>query len=60
VIKQIKKANPHFKIIELCDALSMPVSSYYYQIKEKPLDAEKERIIVAIKAITEETQSTYG
>jgi len=60
VILQIKKANPKFKITELCQVFSLPISSYYYQNKEKPMDVEKEKIMVAIKTIAVDTQSTYG
>ena len=60
MIVQMKKAYPEFKISELCKTLSIPISSFYYRAKEKPMDVEREKMIVAIKAISAETQSTYG
>ncbi len=56
----MKKANPAWTITDLCQTLDIPMSSYYYQVRETPVDIEKEKILVAIKTIAAETQSTYG
>jgi putative transposase len=58
LIQQLKKAD--YTVQELCQALSLPISSYYYQTREKPLNIENEKCLMAIKTIAAETGFTYG
>jgi hypothetical protein len=53
----MKKAYPHYAVSELCQVLSVPSSSYYYQAQEPSL-AELE-LITQIKCIAKGTSNTY-
>ena len=53
-------ANNHFTVKELCNTFEINQSSYYDQIKEKPIAQEKEKILTIIKNTAIETRHTYG
>ena len=59
-IKELKMANPHYTITELCITFELSSSTYYDQISEKPHTDENKKIIKSIKEIAIETKSTYG
>ena len=56
----MKKANPEYTIQELCRLFKVSVSTYYEQIRPRPIKAEEVRVIAAIKHIATETGNTYG
>jgi len=56
----MKKAHPNYSVHELCSLFQLSESTYYAQIRPKPVKAEKAMIITAIKDIAVETGSTYG
>jgi transposase InsO family protein len=58
MIKVIKKANPHYKINELCHAFELSSSSFYYQ--PSPQTAENKAIVTAIDSIFENSYGSYG
>jgi len=60
LIEQMKKANQDYKINELSRVFNIKLSSYYYHQQEKPMSNEVTRRIVAIKAIANETNNSYG
>jgi putative transposase len=59
-IQELKMANNHYKVKELCETFEINLSTYYDQIKEKPIAQEKEKILTIIKNTAIETQHTYG
>lgn len=59
-IKELKMANPHYTIKELCKILELSSSTYYDQISVKPYSDKNEKIIKAIQEIAIETKSSYG
>ena len=60
IIKQIKVANNNYTIKELCETFELNQSTYYDQIKVKPIAEEKEKMLRLIKNTAIETQYTYG
>ena len=58
MIDQIKKAN--YNTREICKALGMAISTYYYQKKPLNRSVENERIKIMIKAIAKENDNIYG
>lgn len=59
-IKELKMANPHYTITELCITFELSSSTYYDQISEKPHTDKNKRIIKSIKEIAIDTKSSYG
>jgi|GEM_PF-3790908 len=54
----MNKAYKHYSVSELCKALDVSVSTYYYQPVEP--DSEQERMVVDIKMAFEDSDQTYG
>ncbi len=56
----MKKATPDYSVHELCDLFQLSESTYYAQIRPKPVNVEHMMIMSAIKSISVEIGSTYG
>jgi transposase InsO family protein len=56
----MKKANPNYSTHELCSLFQLSESTYYAQIRAKPVNDENVMIMSAIKSISSETGATYG
>lgn len=56
----MKKANPNYSVHELCSLFQLSESTYYAQIRPKPLKTDETMMITAIKSIAIETGSIYG
>jgi putative transposase len=56
----MKKANSNYSVHELCSLFQLSESTYYAQIRPKPIKTEEAMIMMAIKDIAAETGSTYG
>ena len=57
---QVKKANPDYTLTELCTLFQLKQSTYYYQESPRPMDNQTIQLLVNIKAIFAESDSTYG
>ncbi|MEZ5497572.1 MAG: hypothetical protein R3F25_12250 [Gammaproteobacteria bacterium] len=42
-------AHPKYQTKELCEVFSVPTSTYYDQVKEKPISAKKQQMLRIIK-----------
>ena len=60
MIKKIKMAHPKYQTKELCEVFSVPTSTYYDQVKEKPISAKKQQMLRIIKQTAIETNHSYG
>ena len=49
MIAKMNKAPEQYKTKELCQLLKLPRSSYYYQIKDKPVNDNTHAMIKFIK-----------
>jgi len=54
----VKKANPDFRISELCRVFELSCSSFYY--KPRPQSTEKQALIQSIEQAFSDSNSTYG
>lgn len=54
----MNKAYKNYSVSELCKALDVSASTYYYQPVEP--DSEQERMVVAMKVAFEDSDQTYG
>ena len=54
----MNKAYKDYSVSELCKALNVSVSTYYYQPIEP--DIEEERMVVAMKTVFDDSEQTYG
>jgi len=59
-VKQVKKANPDYTLTELCSLFQLNQSTYYYQQNLRTLDNQTIQLLVNIKAISAESDNTYG
>ncbi len=57
---QVKKANPDYSLTELCSLFQLKQSTYYYQRNPRAMDNHTIQLLVNIKAIFAESDSTYG
>lgn len=57
---QVKKANPDYTLTELCSLFQLNQSTYYYQQSARPMDNQAIELLVNIKALFAESDSTYG
>ena len=55
-IQELKMANNHYTIKELCETFEVNQSTYYDRVKEKPVTEEKEKILTVIKNTAIETR----
>ena len=53
-------AHPYYTIKELCRVFDISLSTYFEQIKDKPIAEEKKKIISIIKQTAKETKNSYG
>ncbi len=53
-------ANTHFTVKELCAVFEIKPSTYYDQIKDKPLSEEKAKIIKILKRTAIDSNHSYG
>ena len=53
-------AHPDYTIKELCMVFNISRSTYFEQIKDKPIAEEKKKIISIIKQTAKETKNSYG
>lgn len=60
LVTQVKKANPNYTLTELCSLFEIKQSTYYYQQSPRPMDNQTIQLLVNIKAIFAESDSTYG
>ena len=60
MIQEIKMAHPKYQIKELCGVFKVSVSTYYDQVKEKPISVEKQQMLNIIKQTAVETHHSYG
>ena len=60
MITQMNKACKPYHTKELCQLLKLPRSSYYYQIKDKPVNDNTNAMIKFIKQTAIEVKHTYG
>lgn len=60
MITKMNKACQQYNTKELCDLFKQSRSSYYYQIKEKPLNDNTNVMVEFIKQIAIEVGHTYG
>jgi transposase InsO family protein len=58
MINEVKKANPGFKMNELCRIFDISCSSLYY--KPIPQSAEKQALMQSIEQIFSDSDATYG
>ncbi|WP_083730724.1 IS3 family transposase, partial [Vibrio palustris] len=56
-VRQMKKAHSRYTVSEICHALEVPLSSFYYQRSDKQSDA---RLRHQIRVIASESNHTYG
>lgn len=56
----MKKVKPTYTVTELCTLFNMKQSTYFYQRMPKVIDNDTEKLLVNIKAISAEVDSTYG
>jgi len=59
-VTQVKKANPDYTLTELCTLFQLKQSTYYYQESPRPMGNQTIQLLVNIKAIFAESDSTYG
>lgn len=59
-IQELKVANLHYTITELCTVFELSSSTYYDQIAKKPYTQKNEEAIKAIKQIAKDTKLSYG
>ena len=57
---QVKKANPDYTLTELCSLFQVKQSTYYYQQSPRLMDNQTIQLLVNIKSIFAESDSTYG
>ncbi len=60
MIVKMNKACKQYNTKELCESLKLPRSSYYYQIKDKPISNNINAMIKFIKQTAIEVGHTYG
>ena len=60
MITQMNKACKPYHTKELCQLLKLPRSSYYYKIKDKPVNDNTNAMIKLIKQTAIEVKHTYG
>lgn len=60
MIQKIKMAHPEYTVSELCRVFELSLSSYYYQIKDKPMSQEKQEIVKLLKQTAQDTHNSYG
>lgn len=58
MIHEVKKANPEFKVNELCRAFEISCSSFYY--KPIPLSIKKQSVMHLVEEVFTDSYSTYG
>lgn len=59
-MNQVKKANPDYTLTELCALFQLKQSTYYYQQSTCAMDNKTTQLLVNIKAISAESDNTYG
>ena len=60
MIVKMSKACKQYNTKELCELLKLPRSSYYYQVKDKPVNDNTNAMIKFIKQTAIEVGHTYG
>lgn len=60
MIVKMNKACKKYNTQELCELLKLPRSSYYYQVKDKPINEYTNAMIKFIKRTAIEVGHTYG
>jgi hypothetical protein len=60
MITKMNKTCKQYKTKELCQLLKLSRSSYYYQIKDKPVSSNTHNMIKFIKQTALEVGHTYG
>ena len=60
MIAKMNKACKQYNTKELCQLLKLPRSSYYYQVKDKPVNDNTSSMIKFIKQTAIEVGHTYG
>jgi putative transposase len=58
MIHEVKKANPEFKVNELCRAFEISSSSFYY--KPMPLSIKKQSVMQLVESVFADSYATYG
>ncbi len=59
-IYNIVKADKNLRLTQVLKEFSIPISTFYYELKKEDFDKKNEEIISQMKLIFEENKARYG